>query len=448
MVAALDLCFGGLSMRAFVLLFLGGGLIWGFLVFSPNKTDAGGREGADAELTEGDKESALDVDLAALDTAGNLSDQAEAELPEGTPRIDASNDRDLPIGRADLVEVGAVLLHGSSLEVEDWLTASDGLLGGDLENAVMAISLALEGDRSGARARWKLIANVDGLSDRMRWGATRALLGDAQKEWPAQMSGGDPLELGMSMALMAHEAEVLLVAQEPARAASLISDVLTLELDAPWPADLPSMGRWSEIVRRAQSRNRWHAKAAWASIDVEVQPGDSLTLVRQRFVREHPELPVSTGLIQKANGMSSDVIHPGQILRVPAEPVTQLVDLGDHWLLYMIGGEVVESWPVGVGREGDETITGDFIVGDKQFEPTWWPKGREPVYYGDPENPLGTRYIVWFQDGAKTSYGFHGTWTPESIGKNESDGCIRMANEAVEELYRILPVGTAFHVRF
>ena len=250
------------------------------------------------------------------------------------------------------------------------------------------------------------------------------------------------------MALQAHEARAWLAAKQHARAASLISKVLVAELDSPWPADMASMTQWSDTCRSAQSGHRWHSKGVWPSIDMDVQGGDSLTLIRKRFVDQNPGKTLSTGLIQKANGMSSDVIHPGQLLRIPSEPVTCLVDLGDHWLLYMIGGEVVESWMVGVGREGDETITGDFIVGDKQYEPTWWPKGMEPVYYGDPENPLGTRYIIWLEDGEKTAYGFHGTWKPESIGKNESDGCIRMHNEDVEELTRILPVGSSFSVRF
>lgn len=39
-------------------------------------------------------------------------------------------------------------------------------------------------------------------------------------------------------------------------------------------------------------------------------------------------------------------------------------------------------------------------------------------------------------------YGIHGTIYPDSIGWNSSHGCVRMRNEDVEELYKIVKVGT------
>ena len=40
-----------------------------------------------------------------------------------------------------------------------------------------------------------------------------------------------------------------------------------------------------------------------------------------------------------------------------------------------------------------------------------------------------------------SGYGIHGTAYPDSIGKSESNGCIRMKNEIVEELFSIVPTG-------
>ena len=39
-------------------------------------------------------------------------------------------------------------------------------------------------------------------------------------------------------------------------------------------------------------------------------------------------------------------------------------------------------------------------------------------------------------------YGIHGTWKPESIGTQCSNGCIRMRNDDVNELFTILPYHT------
>ena len=39
-------------------------------------------------------------------------------------------------------------------------------------------------------------------------------------------------------------------------------------------------------------------------------------------------------------------------------------------------------------------------------------------------------------------YGIHGTTEPESIGYQATEGCVRMHNSDVEELFTIVPPGT------
>jgi len=73
----------------------------------------------------------------------------------------------------------------------------------------------------------------------------------------------------------------------------------------------------------------------------------------------------------------------------------------------------------------------------------WFPKGRAPVPFGDPENPLGTRWIAW--DGSN-SLGYHGTSEEDRIGEAASDGCIRLRNQDVEVLFEILPKGSPISV--
>ena len=48
---------------------------------------------------------------------------------------------------------------------------------------------------------------------------------------------------------------------------------------------------------------------------------------------------------------------------------------------------------------------------------------------------------VWI-DLTKASYGIHGTAHPETIGKSESHGCIRMTNWDVQRLGQSLKKGT------
>lgn len=45
-----------------------------------------------------------------------------------------------------------------------------------------------------------------------------------------------------------------------------------------------------------------------------------------------------------------------------------------------------------------------------------------------------------------SNYAIHGTDEPESIGKDESLGCIRMSRKDVEELFAMVPMGTKVQI--
>jgi lipoprotein-anchoring transpeptidase ErfK/SrfK len=43
-------------------------------------------------------------------------------------------------------------------------------------------------------------------------------------------------------------------------------------------------------------------------------------------------------------------------------------------------------------------------------------------------------------------YGIHGTDEPLSIGQSASHGCVRLRNEDVETLFRVVPIGTVVYI--
>ena len=69
---------------------------------------------------------------------------------------------------------------------------------------------------------------------------------------------------------------------------------------------------------------------------------------------------------------------------------------------------------------------------------------REPEKYGQykdgmpggADNPLGARAMYLYQGGKDTHIRIHGTNQPQTIGTNSSNGCFRMINEHVMDLYR------------
>ena len=54
-----------------------------------------------------------------------------------------------------------------------------------------------------------------------------------------------------------------------------------------------------------------------------------------------------------------------------------------------------------------------------------------------PNNPVGSTWI----DLSKDTYGIHGTPDPETIGKHQSHGCVRLTNWDAAELGKIIKKG-------
>jgi lipoprotein-anchoring transpeptidase ErfK/SrfK len=102
-----------------------------------------------------------------------------------------------------------------------------------------------------------------------------------------------------------------------------------------------------------------------------------------------------------------------------------------------------------VGRQG-RTPSGTFKIAGKTLEPEWYYNGKT-IPYGDKRNVLGTRWMalkpIKGTDPNLRGYGIHGTWMPETVGTQCSNGCIRMRNKEVEELFSILPYGTEIVIK-
>ncbi len=265
---------------------------------------------------------------------------------------------------------------------------------------------------------------------------------------PASGRGESPLVMAAALACIAREGKAALAAGKNREAALAFGELLLGEICAPWKAERESLNSWTDALARAQAGYRWNPEGGWNSIEVKVEAGDSLISVRKRAIKEHGELLICTGQIARGNGLRSETIHPGQSLRIPLSRANVIVDLDAHWALYRLGTEVVAAWEVGVGKPGSETPPGEYLTGEKTKEPPWFRPGHAPVPYGDPENPLGTRWIAWQKaDGTNTGLGFHGTKDPASIGEDLSQGCVRMRQPAIEELFEILPKGASITVQ-
>lgn len=139
-------------------------------------------------------------------------------------------------------------------------------------------------------------------------------------------------------------------------------------------------------------------------------------------------------------------------------PGTIVIDVSRHFLYFQLRGRRARRYGIGVGRAG-LAFKGQATIARKAKWPSWTPTKnmirREPGKYakyangvpGGPKNPLGSRALYLYKGGRDTLYRIHGTTQPSSIGRSVSNGCIRMLNAHVEDLYRRVPIGAQVIVR-
>ncbi|RWE81000.1 MAG: L,D-transpeptidase [Mesorhizobium sp.] len=135
------------------------------------------------------------------------------------------------------------------------------------------------------------------------------------------------------------------------------------------------------------------------------------------------------------------------------EPGTIVIDTSARRLYLVESFSTARRYAIAVGREGLQ-FKGTVAVGDKQEWPRWIPtldmQKREPKHYGQykdgmpggGENPLGARAIYLYDGKKDTHLRIHGTIAPNSIGTSASNGCFRMINEHVMDLYSRVKIGT------
>ncbi|MDF2569550.1 MAG: L,D-transpeptidase catalytic domain [Sporomusa sp.] len=121
-----------------------------------------------------------------------------------------------------------------------------------------------------------------------------------------------------------------------------------------------------------------------------------------------------------------------------------IVNLPSRTIELFSDNNLVKEYPIAIGKPSTPTPLGNYSIVYKEVNPAWYPpdqKGR--IVPSGPANPLGYRWMgIW------NNYGIHGTNAPWSIGTAVSNGCIRMYEEDVEELYDLVRYGTPVQITY
>lgn len=126
---------------------------------------------------------------------------------------------------------------------------------------------------------------------------------------------------------------------------------------------------------------------------------------------------------------------PAKLSNAPVNGV--LISKAEKAVFRYEAGELGDVWPCAIGKPESPTPAGSYEVTVTLEDPTWYWQGK--AIPPGPENGLGK----WFIGINKKGYGVHGTNEPASIGTAASHGCVRMYNEDVGELVKLVKAGTA-----
>ncbi len=135
------------------------------------------------------------------------------------------------------------------------------------------------------------------------------------------------------------------------------------------------------------------------------------------------------------------------------KPGTIVIDPKQRFLYFVETPTTARRYGIAVGKQGLE-FKGKATINAKREWPRWIPTKemieRDPARYGKykngmdggPGNPLGSRAMYLFQGNKDTYVRIHGTIQPWTIGSSASNGCFRMTNEDVMDLFDRVSIGT------
>ena len=135
----------------------------------------------------------------------------------------------------------------------------------------------------------------------------------------------------------------------------------------------------------------------------------------------------------------------------PTDAVARIVvDKAGHDVEALaVDGRLIAFYPASIGSTDKPAPTGDFTIHHVDHDPVYT---YDPAYHfkgvsakkpfsiaAGPNNPVG---LVWMDLGGD-GYGIHGTPDPDTVGKTQSHGCIRMTNWDALDLAAMVKKGTS-----
>ena len=186
----------------------------------------------------------------------------------------------------------------------------------------------------------------------------------------------------------------------------------------------------------------------------QAQEDDDFSDIARRFdVGYYEMFEANPGVDPDNPRVNTILIVPTQYVLPPEiKPNRIVVNLAEMRLYYQPKNEKrIYIFPVGIGKEDWDTPLGEMTVIKKVKDPKWIAPDSiynfrksigdpvERVVPAGPDNPLG-KYELRL---SRQTFLIHGTNLPDGVGRRSSAGCIRLYPEDIEQLYKMVDVGTS-----
>ena len=223
------------------------------------------------------------------------------------------------------------------------------------------------------------------------------------------------------------------------RAVGRVSDSLQTVVNAPIDASVGS----SYVVVSIADRRLWYRNADSLVFTTRVATGTGRTLAKGGGNQWKFETPRGRLVVLSKEADPSWVppdwhyveVAQKKKLGLLALKRTDEIPLPDGTVMAVSGTNIVKRFVDGSEEVLEAAEGKDLIVDGKVVIPPFGTNQRRfPGVVGTHRLNLG--------DG----YALHGTDVPSSIGSAASHGCVRLRNEDIETLYRIVPVGTPVYI--
>lgn len=132
-------------------------------------------------------------------------------------------------------------------------------------------------------------------------------------------------------------------------------------------------------------------------------------------------------------------------------PVRIIIEKSKYTLSVFRADSFLVKYKIAIGEnQGDKQRVGDKRTPVGEFRISQIQRSASWVHdFGDGRGPIAGAYGPWFlrlETPGWTGIGIHGTHDPSSLGTMVTEGCIRLSNDHIAELKKLVTIGTSVRI--